>query len=556
MIAGRPPALRASIAVACVATLVPFHRLNLQESQLWLLLCWLAAMALYPLQWPLPRRRALARPSAWLLASLATFALTLFAAFCLVYDNWRWAVVGDSLDFYTIGSGLVHGRVSPFKIGGVFQQCTVTQATLQNMFMFVSESLFAHRLGNLLTSTLLVLAAARFAAQTSSFTTAVLLGLFLPLNSVFAFLTLISYPNLSGVLPYYAASTLFVSAWRRPGSGFLWAALGLTCGLAFYFLPLWAQGVGWAGLGVCVLTIRWRAPQLFLIWAGGLSIALLPTLMQFRTLIGLWTIFRSTEGQSLSYFYQMFSQTLALPVGSETHAYGAHGAWLPLPFGYLFPAGVLLAAGSGAFALLGRPRAASLRHAWVWLAMFVLDAAALALNNSGYGAISTKRAILLLPGMTFLMVLPLAWLIERVRRPWFAVALTALSLAGYGYLNASLLRRTDFGYTAGDGMVRMIQTAPRPVYLVTASEGLRASFGPEHLQFDAMEEMYQVREHTIVSSTIPAQRTEFHRTVCFSRHNDGEDWAARVRAALEVLCPGKPVQAITTQLECVICDPP
>lgn len=552
----RPWPVRVLLAVACVATLVPFYRLNLQQSQLWLLLCWLAGMALYLFQWPLPGRRGLARPSPWLVAGLAAFALTLFGAFCLVYDNWRWAVVSDSLDFYSMGSGLVHRRVNPFQIGGVFQQCTVTQAALQNMFMFVSESMFTHRLGNLLTSTLLVLAAARFAAQTTSSTTGVLVGLFLPLNSVFAFLTLISYPNLSGVLPYYAACTLFVSAWQRRTSGFLWAALGLVCGLAFYFLPLWAQGVGWAGLGMGILTIRWRAPRVMLIWAGGFLIALLPTLMQIPTLIGLWTIFRSTQGQSLSYFSRMFTQTLLLPVGSETHAYGAHGAWLPLPFGYLFPAGVLLALAGALLGLLGRPRAHCLRHAWVWLVMYVLDAAALALNNSGYGAISTKRAILLLPGMTFLMVLPLAWVIERVRRPWFAVPLTILSVAGYAYLNVNLLRRTDFGYTAADGMLRMIQTAPLPVHLFTPSAGLEARFGRKRVEFDALDDMYGVRKHTVVVGTVPAQRSDFNRTVCFSKHTDGPEWGGQMRAALSALCPGKQIEPINLQIECVICDPP
>lgn len=554
-IAGRAWRVRAPILFACVSALLPVAWLDLAEPQLWLAPCWLAGMALYLLQWPLPRRSGLTRPSGRLLAALLAFAAALFVAFCLVYDNWRWAVTGDSLDFYTMGSALVHGRVNPFKIGGVFQQCTVTQAALQNMFMFVWESSFTHRLGNLLTSTLLVLAAARFAAQISSRTTAVLFGVFLPVHSGFVYFTMISYPNLSGVLPYYAACTLFLSAWRRPESGFLWAALGLTCGLAFYFLPLWGQGVGWACLGMVVVAVRRRTPRPLLIWAGGLLTALLPALTQFQTLVGLWTIFRSTEGQSLEYFRHMFTQCLLLPLGSEMQAYGTSGAWLPLPFGYLYPLGALLAALSGLLALTGWPRPPCLRHAWVWLVMFVLDAAALSLNNSGYGAISTKRAILLIPGMTFLMVLPLAWLMEQVRRPWFSIVLTTVSLVGYGYLNASLLQGRQFGYTAADGIVRMIQTAPTPVYLVTTSPGLQASFGPKALEFDALQEIYRVRDHTVLVDTIPTRRAEFGRTICFSEDRDGREWAERVRAAIRALCPANPVEYVTLQLECAVCDP-
>ena len=202
----RPRTIRIALGLGAVAALIPLAWLDVAKPQPGLLLSWLAAMLLYLLQWPRPRGLIHWRPSRWLVAGLAAYGLILFAGFCWVYGNWRFAVTGDSLLFYNVGKQVVLGQVNPLNVKGVFEQCTVVQGALQNVFMLVSVSVFAHRLGNVLSSALIVIAAALFAAQTSSVTAALLLGVFLPANSVFQLFTLISYPNLSGVLPYYAAS--------------------------------------------------------------------------------------------------------------------------------------------------------------------------------------------------------------------------------------------------------------------------------------------------------------------------------------------------------------
>ncbi len=552
----RRRAVRLLFLVGSLAALTPLTRLNVAQPQPLLFFSWLAAMLLYLLQWPRPRGLLRRRPSRWLLIGLAVYVLILFAGFCRVYDNWRFAVTGDSLLFYAVGEQVVLGQVNPLNVTGVFEQCTIVQGALQNVFMLVSVSVFAHRLGNLLWHTLIVISAALFAAQTSSATAAVLLGVFLPANSVFQLFTLISYPNFSGVLPYYAAYALFLAAWRVWDSNFLWAALGLVCGLAVYFLPLWMGAVGVVSAGVVLSALYWKTPRIFLVWAGGVAIAFLPGLLQFSRLIHIWFVFRPTQGLSVEYFLRILKQTLSLPLASDQRGYGADGPWLRPPFGYLFLAGVVLAAVSGVLALLRRPRGSTLRHAWFWLLLFVGDAVGLSLQNSGYGTISVKRAIVLLPAMMFLTVLPLAWIAERVGRTWFTVVLTLVTLCPYGYLNATTLWNLPYGFNTGDGMVEMVQTAPLPILLVTRDKGLRAQFGTGRVPHDPMQEMFHVRDHTLVTDAIPQKRSDFQRTVCTSRHTDGQEWGEQVRQVLATLCPGKRFQQVTAQLECVICDPP
>ena len=552
----RATGVHLAIAAACVACVVPLLWLDTAKPQPWLYFSWLAAMLLYLLQWPRPRGLIRWHPSRSLLAALGLYAVALFIGFCFIYDNWRFAVTGDSLLFYDIGERIVEGHVNPLSVRGVFDQCTVVQATLQNVFMLVSESLFAHRLGNVLASALIVIAAALFAAQTSSATAAVLLGLFLPLNSVFLVFTLISYPNLSGLLPYYAVYALFAAAWRVRDSNFLWAALGLACGLAPYFLPLWMGAVVVVSTGVVLSAWRWRSLRVCVVWAGGAFVALVPALLQFRALLNLYLIFQPTAGLTLDYFLKIASQTFALPVYLAQRTYGADGAFLRPPFGYLFLAGVALAAIGGVLALLGRPRGGALQHAWVWLFLYASDAVGLALQNSGYGHISVKRAIVLLPAMHFLMVLPLAWLAERVSRTWFTVGITLAALVPYAYLNLNLFWWIEYGFNTGDAMVHITQVAPGKVLLVTRDPGLQRQYGPERFAGDLLDHMFHVRDHTIVSSSIPAQRSDLDRVVCFSRHIDGEEFGKQVRAALAELCPNKPVEALTAQMECVTCDPP
>ena len=102
----------------------------------------------------------------------------------------------------------------------------------------------------------------------------------------------------------------------------------------------------------------------------------------------------------------------------------------------------------------------------------------------------------------------------------------------------------------------MTQVGPGKVYLVTRNEGLQSNFGATFFEGGGpLQELFQVRDRTIVADQIPTQRNVFDRVVCFSEHNDGPEWSAQMRAALAVLCPGKPVQQVTPQLECVTCDP-
>jgi hypothetical protein len=554
----RPAWFRIVAAVGCAAALVPVLRMDLARPEFVTLFCWLAAMILYLMQWPRPRGILRWQPSPWLLAGLAAYALALFIAFCFVHDNWRWAVTGDSLSFYEKGRSLAAGTEHPLSVRGVFEQCTVIQATLQSAFMFISPTLFAHRLGNLLTSTLIVIAAALFAAQTSGAVAAILLALLLPVHSVFATFTLISYPNLTGLLPYWIGLALFAAALRYPQSGFLWAALGLTCGLAVYFLPLWLGAVGVITLGVLVASLWWRTPRPFSIWIGGVVVAMVPALLQIQTLLHTYFIFGPTQRLTLQYFLEIAAQTLTLALDSEQHAYGGDGPWMRPPFGYLFLAGALLAAASGVLALLRRPRSRALQHAWVWLVLYAGDATGLALQNSGYAAVSLKRAIVLLPAMTFLAVLPLAWIAERVARTWFTVTLSIVALAAFAALNQTTLWTMEFGYNAPDAMVRMTQTGPGKVMLVTRHEGMQHTFGAQRPAQggDTLQELYQVRDRTIVVNEPPGARSDFDRVVCFSVHMDGADFGSQVRGALARLCPNNPPAQITVQLECVTCDPP
>jgi len=550
--------VRTVLAGACIGALIPLAWLDPHQRQLPLYFSWLAAMVLYLLQWRRPRGVIRWHPSPWLLAGLGLYGLTLFALFCEVYGNWRWALTGDSLYFYGIGEELARGNpaIGWLNVVGVFEQATVVQATLQNAFMHIWPTLFGHRLGNLLTSTMVVGFAALLAGETSGATAAVLLGLFLPLNRVFATFALISYPNLSGVLPYYAAYALFMVAWRVRHSDFLWAALGLACGLALYFAPLWLGAVAIVSALVVLFALRWRSPRAFVIWAGGGLVAGLPALLQLPNLLHVWLIFRPTYGLSPAYVAHLAWQTASLPFSGELDA-----PWVTPPFGALIVAGALLAAASGIAALRRRPRGRTLRHAWIWLALVAVDVVGLSLANSGYPSISLKRAIVLLPSLTFLLIVPLAWLSERVGRAWFTVVLAFATFVPYAYLNAMALWQHEAGFNIGDGLVRMVQTAPTPILLVSPHPDLEKMFG-QHPdpggQADSdllMQRLYHLRDHIIVRSSVPSERSEFNRVVCFSEHFDGQEWTTQVRNAMARLCPNNPVQRITGQLECVTCDP-
>jgi hypothetical protein len=559
--AQRSRRMRLCLAAGTVAALLPFFWFDADHRQVGVFASWLTAMVLYLLQWPRPRGLLRWRPSRWLLAALAAYALGLFVIFCLIYDNWRWASTGDSLYFYMLGEDLVRGNPARnwLSVRGVFEQYTVVQTTLQSVFMHLSLTLFAHRLGNAFTSTLLVIAASLFAGLTSGATAAVLVGLFLPVQYVFAAYTMLSYPNLTGVLPYYAAYVLFCTAWTRWESDFLWAALGLMCGLAIYFPPVWVGAVGLVSAGVVLSAVYWRTPRVLLVWAGAAVVAALPALLQVRTLMNFWRIVRPTAGLTRAYVIEMISESLRLMTSS--YPAGAKQPWVLPPFGYLFYAGVALALWSGVLALLHRPRARALSHAWVWPLLFAGDVIGLSLMNSGYPTISVKRAMVLLPNITFLLVLPLAWLAERVGRTWFTVALTLATLAPYAYVNAvSFWWVNDFSFNVADGIVHITQTAPGKILLVTADKNLHKTYNPQSAEdfqaADLLQRMFRVRDRLTVTATVPEQRTEFDRVVCFSQAVDGAEWATRVRGALSRLCPGKPVEQITAQLECMVCDPP
>jgi hypothetical protein len=551
----RPRLLRLALALGCIAALLPLYSLDPRQRQIGLTFSWLAAMLLYLLQWPRPRMTW--RPSRWLLIALAAYAAILFVAFCSVYDGWRWAATGDSLQFYGIGEELARGNpaMNPLGARGVFEQCTVVQAALQNVFMHFSQSLFAHRLGNLLTSSLIVLSAAWLAAQTSGATAAVLVAVFLPVNHVFDVFTLLSLPNLSGVLPYYAVYALFGAAWKRWDSGFLWAALGLSCGLAGYFLPLWLAAVAIVSGCVVLSAIVWRTPRIVLIWAGGAAIALAPALLQFETFVAVLFVFRPMSGVTPEYVLRIAQQSALLPYQSDLCGSGACGPWVRPPFGYLWVAGLVLALVSGVLALLRRSRPPTLAHAWVWLLFFATDVVGLAMGNSGYPVVSVKRAIVMLPHITFFLALPLAWLIDRVGRASVAFAVTLLTLLPYAYLNAATLWwEIPYGFNLPDGLVRITQTAPSlPVLLVSPNPDLHKDYGSAGGGNELYQTMFRLRERTKVSSAVPVRREDFESVVCFSRHVDGHEWGARVIDALAQLCPGKSVEQITAHLECVTC---
>jgi hypothetical protein len=411
---------------------------------------------------------------------------------------------------------------------------------------------------------LIVIVAALFTAQTSSGTAAVLLAFFLPLQSVFATFTLISFPNLEGLLPYYAVYVLFIAAWRVRHSDWLWAALGVWCGVAVYFPPLWMGAVAAVSAGVILTAVYRRTPRIFLVWAGGLLVALLPGLLQWRELLGIYVGFKPTEGQSLDYFLRIAPEALTLPFSSKLSGWGSSGAWMQPPFGYLFLAGTALAVASGVLALSRRRRGAALRHAWIWVLLYITDAVGLALQNSGYADLSLKRAIVLLPAMTFLTVLPIAWVAEHVERTWFTVVVSLVALASYAYINTRQVvtgtawdeaPRVSQGNIV-DAMVRMVQVAPgNKVLLVGRDPQLSHQFGAQRFDDDPLQTMYHVRDRTIVTDVIPSRRSDFDRVVCYSRFADGDQFAAQVRDAVTLLCPGIEVEHVTVEMDCFTCDP-
>ena len=544
---------QSALALGCLIALVPLAWLDPEHRQLLPLAGWLAAMVLYLLLWPRPRSSPRWRPPPGLVIIFSAYAVVLFIAFCFIYDNWRWATTGDSISFYQIGEEIAQGNtwINPLNVRGVWQQFTVVQATLQNAFMNICISLFTHRLGNLLTSALLVIAAASLARQTSGATAAVLLALFLPLNSVFDVFTLVSYPNLSGVLPYYAAYALFLAAWGRRDSDFVWAALGLTCGLAVYFPPLWMAAVGLVSFCVVASAVHRGTARPFLVWAGGAIVAGAPALVQLRKLINIWFVFRPTESLTVDYFLRIAWQAATLPLGTPLAGYGSDGTWLRPPYGYLFLGGVALAALSGIQAVRGRPRSRALQCAWLWLVLFGSDIAGLALANSGYPTVSLKRAIVMLPSMTYFVVLPLAWVMERLRRRWIGVTLALLAFLPYAYLNTTCLWRSEYGFNLTDGLVEISQTAPGRVLLVSPNPDWPRAFG-QNGENSLLQRIYGIQDHTTVTADLPSRRDNFDRVVCFSSL-DGEEWTTRVRAAVRQLCPNAAKQPINTQLECWVC---
>jgi hypothetical protein len=316
--------------------------------------------------------------------------------------------------------------------------------------------------------------------------------------------------------------------------------------------------------GVMLGALYRRTPRVFVVWAGGLLVALLPGLLQWRDLLGVYVSFRPGEGLSLAYFLHVAAEALTLPFSSKLFGWGSSGAWMQPPFNYLFLAGTALAVASGVLAMRRRRRGAALRHAWIWLLLYTTDAVGLSLQNSGYSDLSLKRAIVLLPAMTFLTVLPIAWVAEHVARTWFTVVVSLAALASYGYINTrQVVTGTAWGQAprvsqgnVADAMVRMVQVAPGDkVLLVGRNPDLFHQFGTERFDDDPLQTLYRVRDRTIVTDVIPLHRSDFDRVVCYSRAADGDQFAAQVRDAVTLLCPGKDVEHVTAEMDCFTCDP-
>ncbi len=433
-----------------------------------------------------------------------------FAAVWLpFYDNWRWAQAGDTFPWFWVPAAAARQGLSKsfLSVHGVNDLFTYTQVIADNFLMFVfGPTLFWHRAGNLVMSLCSLLAIYTFFSLSLASPWPLAIVAATAATFHWQIFSRISFNHIDSFIYAYTALTAFTLILRDPARQSRWLALGIVAGLSLFFTQTaWAE-VAACGLvlGVWALVNRRFVP--LAICGVSFLIAGLPVLIQFRGLLHSATV-QSRMILEWNYLAKIFRAILWLPVGRDLRAVEWNGAFAAWPCGYLYLAGLVIAA-----ACIVPPVRRRLRLPLAvvgLLLLFFAEVGLMTLTNNANANPSPKRTYHLIPLQVFFGLLPFYTLAQAARASALAYrAVTAVAfgaVAAYAFASATLFVHPEqfgFGGNIFDGIVQMHQRFPdRKVLVFTPQVNVKDDVDDPHT---LLNEGYHVAENVAVTPTIDA----------------------------------------------------
>jgi hypothetical protein len=473
----------------------------------WLVnLSWLAALAVWSfgicLQDRAPRIPAFDSKYVWPIL----FFVPVFAALWLpFYDNWRWMNAGDSLGWFGLPSDAAkHGLArSILSANGVFGLFTYTEVIVVNAFMFIfAPTLFWHRVGNFVISTLSLLAIYSFFSLVLRFPWALAVVIATAATWHWQIMSHFSWNHIDSFIFAYLTLTAFTLILRDPERRTRWLALGVVGGLSLFFTATaWAE-VAACGVAIGVWALYRRKVVPLAIAGATFLIAGLPMLLQLPQFLGAARA-QTRIAWDWTYLSRIFRSILWLPAGRNLAAIGFNDAFASRPCGDFYFVGLGIAALS--IVPWVRRRFQLPPAAFGLLCLFLAEAALMALTNNQYGSPSCKRTYHLIPLQAFFALLPL-YTFAMALRAWSfgyrAVTATAFLAVGiYVVVSASLLiYPTRFGGNVYDGLVQVHQRFPdRKVLVFSPQPWIGADLANPNT---IINQVYHVGETVAATGTI------------------------------------------------------
>lgn len=420
---------------------------------------WLLAALAWPLAFWRRDAPALPRPRhPWWFYALYVAALLPFAT------DWRWSLAGDNL-LWPLEGLKVAARGPDRSLLNVYgvDNFGYLQTNLHNLFMYlISPTLFWHRVGKILVALLAMAAIYTVFARLVRPAFGLLVAGCTATCSVWIVYTYASVPFLDGIASGFALLAIGMWIERDPGSVRAWLLLGWLSGFMLFLTPngwLMAACV-WIWLGGLVLSRRWDK-RLFALAVVTAVIVGTPMLLQWAAGKGLMFTLVAKPAWTVDKIVSFLQQAASMPFFSKVDNSGAFGPQLPWGFRWLFVAGVVVTPWFPR-------RFPGVRFV---LALLVAHVVLLAFTQGPYGAVSVKRALMLIPMATYFVFLPFQRFFTRAPA---ALAVIAVWAAFGVHDVVAEIKPGRTGYTFLDGVIEAHQRFAPATICVYMVDDLRA----------------------------------------------------------------------------------
>jgi hypothetical protein len=405
-------------------------------------LSWVVAVVAWPLAfWHRDTLSQPRLPHPWWFYGLYMAALTPFVA------NWRWALTGDNLLWPLEGLKVAANGPdrSLLSVYGV-DNFGYLQTNLHNVFMYaISPTLFWHRIGKLGVALLAMAAVYTVFSRLVRPAFGLLVAGCTATCSVWIVYTYASVPFLDGIASGFALLAIGLWIERDPASIRAWLALGWLSGFMLFLTPngwLMAACV-WLWLAGLTLLRQWNIRFLALAAITAVIVGT-PMLLQWAAGKGLMFTLVAKPAWTVEKVLSFLQQAAFMPFDSKVDNSGAFGPQLPWGFRWLFLLGVFLTPWAPR-------RFPGARFVFMLLAAHIV---LLAFTQGPYGAVSVKRALVLIPMATYFVFLPFhRWFV----RPAAALAVIAVWSTFGIHDVVTELKPGRTGYTFFDGVIEAHQ---------------------------------------------------------------------------------------------------